>query len=130
MTSSVSTTNVVHYDARGRVVQGNQQTDGETYDFSYTYFRDNSLKSITYDSGRVVSYSYDVAGRATGISGTAAGGQTPTSYASNVTYAPHGAIEQMLLGSNKLEQHCYNNRLQPVGDPAGRRLHHQLCRFG
>ncbi len=32
-----------------------------------------------------------------------------------MTYAPHGALQQMLLGSNKLEQSCYNNRLQPAG---------------
>jgi YD repeat-containing protein len=55
--------------------------------------RDNNLASITYPSNRFANYTYDIAGRPTGLS-RAPAGKTATSYASLMTYAPHGALSQ------------------------------------
>jgi YD repeat-containing protein len=53
--SSVSVTNYSSYDDLGRVLAGNQRTEGQTYNFAYTYDRDGTLASMTYPSGRVVT---------------------------------------------------------------------------
>jgi len=111
--SSVSVTAMSH-DTLGRVTSGNQQTESQTYNFAYSYQRNDALASMTYPSGRVVTYTYDNAGRPTSLSGQPAGGSA-TNYASSMTYAAHGAMEQMLLGNSKLQQSCYNGRLQPFG---------------
>src|SRR5205823_1560053 len=95
------------YDALGRVTKSTQTTPeaGPSYVFSnYSYYRDGRLKQVTYPSGRTISYGVDSAGRISSVG----------SYATGIVYAPHGGIRQMTLGS-KLEQTCYNNRLQPVG---------------
>jgi RHS repeat-associated protein len=42
-------------------------------------------------------------------------GPAAQAYASNLAYAPHGAIQQLQLGSQLYEQTCFNARLQTGG---------------
>jgi len=35
-------------------------------------------------------------------------------FASSISYASHGAVQQMTLGNSLTEQTCFNNRLQPL----------------
>ncbi len=86
--------------------------DGEKV-FTYAY-NHVAMSSMTYPSGRTVSYQFDRAGRvrtATGVKG----GVT-TNYVTGIDYAAHGAVEEMALANGaRKERACYNNRLQMTG---------------
>ncbi|MEK7406085.1 MAG: hypothetical protein AAB225_13340, partial [Acidobacteriota bacterium] len=49
-------------DVLGRITASTQTTDGVAYGFGYQYNVDGSLKTLTYPSGRTVTYSFDQAG--------------------------------------------------------------------
>ncbi len=60
--------------------------------------------------GRVVTNAFDAAGRISGVTGSIA----PSTYASNVTYAPQGPISGLNLGSGMTEAWTFNSREQPI----------------
>jgi RHS repeat-associated protein len=108
--NSVSTTNYTAYDGLGRVTAGNQNTSGgATYPFSYVY-NALGLKSMTYPSGRIVTYHYDGAGR---LDKAGLNTEGATDYVSSVSYHPHGAPNVTTLGNAVVETALYNSRLQP-----------------
>lgn len=111
--NSVSTARY-RYDGLGRPLASMQSpASGGSYAFLYTH-KPAGPASMTYPSGRVVSWSYDVAGRTVSATGSF-GGQAAV-YANNITYAPHGAISSMPIENGaRTEKWCYNNRTQPVG---------------
>jgi RHS repeat-associated protein len=101
------------FDALGRVTSSQQTTNNFPYTFQqYTYNLIDGITSMTLPSGRAVYTSNDSAGRPICVSGSP--NCTGTQYASQVSYAPHGAIQQLTLGNLLVEQTCYNPRLQPV----------------
>ena len=82
------------------------------YSFGYGY-NALGLTSITYPSGRTVSYPYDAAGRVKEVTGMLGG--VPLHYTdavSTIQYAPHGAVSYMKLGNGVEETARYNSRLQ------------------
>ena len=46
----------------GQIAQSSRQAGGLTYSFTYTYNLNGTPTSITYPSGRIVTYTYDDAG--------------------------------------------------------------------
>jgi len=112
------------YDIVGRVNSSSQFTGGTTYSMGYGYDYAGEQTSFTYPvTGRVLTTSFDIAGRASGLSGVL--GPT-TIYASSVGYFPNGALASLGLGPQALvQQYCQNNRLQitgvRLGPAAGRR---------
>jgi YD repeat-containing protein len=72
------------YDSMGRVVTSRRVTNGVTRDFTYTYNLDGSLATLTYPSGRVITYTSNAAGRALSAVDTA----NSTNYATDAAYAP------------------------------------------
>lgn len=54
VTSSISETRYNAFDNLGRVLSSSQVTDGQTYNFTYTYNLSGALIEQTYPSGRVV----------------------------------------------------------------------------
>ncbi len=118
--ASSASESTYRYDALGRAASSMQETDEQPYVFGYTYNLAGALQSLTYPSGRAVSYAHNNAGRVTAAYGGA--GQTDP-YASEGTYAPHGAITSLKLGNGLYETVLYNNRLQPhdmkLGTAAG-----------
>lgn len=111
--SSVSTTSYGEYDALGRIKQSSQTTNGQTYSMSYGYNLAGAMTSQTYPSGRVVTTSYDNAGRLSQLSGQKAG-ETNKTYVSQLSYSSHGAITGMKMGNNLWEHTSFNTRLQPT----------------
>ncbi len=98
------------YDALGRVQASMQEVGTSQYVFGYGYNLAGALSSMTYPSGRIVTYGFDDAGRVdAAYNGTA---QTDK-YATNVTFAPHGAIAGLQLGNNLWENTTFNSSLQP-----------------
>ena len=112
VSSSMSETKYGEFDALGRIKQSQQTTNGQTYPaMSYTYGLAGNLKTETYPSGRVVTHSYDDAGRLINVTGQKTGEDNKT-YASNLSYKAHGAVGAMKLGNNLWEHTKFNTRLQ------------------
>jgi RHS repeat-associated protein len=108
--SNESSATVYRYDGLGRALASRQTTDGTGYVLTYTQ-SPAGMASITYPSGRVVTQSYDEAGRVASLAGTKQG-ESPKTYAGGLTYAPHGALAQAQFLSAYWESRCYNSRLQ------------------
>jgi len=111
-----SATLYTSFDALGRVTGSSQQTLGMALPyptFSYSYDLAGETTSMTYPSGRMVTYAYDQAGRINAVQ--KAGGN----YATGISYAPQGAISSLLLGNNLSETTSFNSRLQPVSMSLG-----------
>jgi YD repeat-containing protein len=112
-----STTSYTSFDALGRVLASSQVTQGQAYNFAYTYNLAGSLTSETLPSGRVIVSTYDGANRSNTVTGTVSGKQT--SYLGATNYAPHGAVTQYSYGNSPgnitplVASFDYNNRLQP-----------------
>lgn len=117
VSSTVSSTAITGYDKAGRITSSQQTTAGATYPFAYTWYRNDSLGSITYPSGKTVFYPRDGAGR------TAAVTRPGIDYVWNANYAPHGSIASLQRGIFFFDTWTFNGRLQPtdirVGSQAG-----------
>jgi RHS repeat-associated protein len=96
------------YDELGRITRSLQQTAGTDYKLGYAYNRASHLTSQTYPSGRTVLTNYDTAGRIREVKLPG----TYWSYASQFSYAPHGAVKDVKLGNGLWEQMLFNTRLQ------------------
>ena len=105
--NSNSTTSFTLFDGLGHVLNHTQTTASTSFPFSYTYDAAGSIASEIYPTGRIVSTSYDGAGRANGITGMM--GTTPSTYASSITYAAQDAIQQMSRGDTLFETTGYNS---------------------
>jgi YD repeat-containing protein len=75
---------IVRYDHRGFLRQLQQTVGGAEYLTLFTYDADGNRASITYPSGRVVSYTYDLAGRPLSVASADA------TYVSSAAYLPFG----------------------------------------
>jgi RHS repeat-associated protein len=126
VTSSASSYNYSNYDAFGRPGAGTQQTSGQPNPFTFpsiTWTPQGQVSSIKYPSGRVVTTSFDGAGRPSGVQGSLNNG-TPTNYITMPTdvtqaYAAHGEIQQVTTGDQLLRNIGYNAWLQTTSVNAG-----------
>src|SRR5258708_7948774 len=75
----------------------------------YTYDQSGALASVTYPSGRVLTNTFDGAGRVSQVSGPG-----NKNYASQVAYAPQGAIQSLTLFNGVAETWGFNTRQQPT----------------
>jgi RHS repeat-associated protein len=114
-----STSSLLAYDQLGRVLQSQQTAPGGApFSFSYAYNFIDAIASETYPSGRVVTTSYDAAGRLSGVLDATPG--TPgATYASGVGYAPNNAVNSLTLGNGIVESTTFNPRFQPYQITAG-----------
>jgi RHS repeat-associated protein len=97
------------YDPMGRECTEQRTTNSITKTTSYTYNLDGSLATLTYPSGRMITYTPDAAGRPLSAVDTANG----INYASSASYAPTGGLAQIQNGTNLVTTLLYNPRLQP-----------------
>lgn len=112
VSSPVSETSYLAFDAQERIIASRQRTDGHNYDFAYTYNLADDLKTQTYPSGKVVSYAYDQGGDLSAVSGVT--GSTYRTYANAFGYAPHGVVEKLRLGNGRWETTQFNGNRQIV----------------
>lgn len=100
------------YDADGRVVTEQRTIAGVTKTVSYSYNGDGSLASLTYPSGRKVTYNVGNAERP--LSAT---DSTGTQYAGTASYAATGALAGVIYGkatggfSGMTVTQSYDNRM-------------------
>lgn len=107
------------YDANGNILKETRTIAGITASTSYAYNGDNSLKTLTYPSGRVVNYTVGNAQRVTAVADT-----NGTNYVSPPStgpmYAPSGGLESAVYGKGSVftgltESRTFNNRVQLSG---------------
>lgn len=112
VTSAISTTNYTSFDSVGRVLSSQQLTDGQTYNFGYSYNLSGALVSETYPSGRVATNQFEIDGDLAQVNGSFQGNNK--TYVGSFSYTSEGAVSAMQLGNGKWENTVFNSRLQPT----------------
>jgi RHS repeat-associated protein len=105
-TASSVTGTYFGYDVMGRVSVQKQVTGTNTYSLAYTYNLAGLLATQAYPSGRVLTHSYDDAGRLSQIS------DATTTYASSFSYAATRGLLSETWGNGAVHSIAYNNALQ------------------
>jgi RHS repeat-associated protein len=108
------------YDILGRLATETRTITGAnnasiSKNLSYSYNLDGSLKTLTYPSGNVVTYTPDSAGRT--LSAIDSGNSI--NYVTGATYGPDSALTSFISGNSGTfagitNAFTYNKRLQPV----------------
>lgn len=109
---------VESYNNIGSPVTVSQKFDvngswSQPYTTTYGYNLSGGVTSITYPSGRSVSYHYDDAGRTDSVTGNL-GDTTTRNYSTGISYAAHGPMIQELFGTTAgvYNKRFYNSRNQ------------------
>jgi hypothetical protein len=133
--SSAAGTENVDYDNLGRVTRSLHGIAGSPsiYQFDYSYFLNDAIKTVTNPSGRVITYDVEDAGRVSKVSGVLSSTTTvyadltvnaPPSMALPWHYTADGRLAQMKLGNNLWETRIYQTpdlpTLYRVGTGPGR----------
>jgi len=90
------------YDGFGRIVSASWATDGRTYTTSYSWTPGDILASVTYPSGRTITYTRDAIGRVTAVASNGA------SLLSNRTYRADGLVTGQTWGNGISEGRAYD----------------------
>jgi RHS repeat-associated protein len=98
------------YDAMGRVLTDRRTTNAVTKSTAYTYNLDGSLATLTYPSGRVITYAPGGAGRPL----SAVDSANAINYATSVHYSPAGSVCSETNGTSVVSTFTFNSRLQPL----------------
>ena len=95
------------YDDRGNLLHETRVIGTQSYTTSYSYTLGDVVTSMTYPSGRVVDYSYDLAQRISGVASNSAGG-TSAAVMSNISYAPFGGPLGWSYGNSVAQSYSYD----------------------
>jgi RHS repeat-associated protein len=108
------------YDTLGRLTTETRTLIGAnnatiSKNISYTYNLDGSVKTLTYPSNKVITYTPDSAGRALSAVDSASG----INYVTGATYGPDSALTGFISGNSATfagitNAFSYNKRLQPL----------------
>ncbi|MCG8636066.1 MAG: DUF6531 domain-containing protein [Desulfobacterales bacterium] len=100
------------YDSLGRVVSEAGTLSGSTYTTSYARDGTGSLTSLTYPSGRTVTYERDTSGSITRVTSTKEG--TTLVLAENITHQPFGPVDSLDYGNGKTMASTFDQRYLPA----------------
>ena len=87
------------YDQHGRVLVVATTQAGVTYNIAYSYDSAGRLTGMTYPSGRTLSYLHDALGRVGAINTTFSGQTRPL--VASVAYHPFGGVKSYTLGNGQ-----------------------------
>ena len=108
--SDASGTTQWAYDAMGRVLREHRTINSVTKDITYTYNLDGSLASLTYPSGRLVTYAPNAVGRPVSATDTT----HSVTYVNSAHYAPQGALSSAQFGTAPINYSVsFDSRLRP-----------------
>ncbi len=99
---------VLTYDAANRLTGREDRVQGQVFLTQFAYDSRDNLQTITYPSGRVVSYSYDAASR---ISQVQTGSQV---LADQFDYHASGAVQGFTRGSGMRDTTTFDGRYRPA----------------
>jgi RHS repeat-associated protein len=97
-----------YYDAQGNLIKEEKTISGILYTTQYGYNKNNVLTSITYPSGRTITYTLDGAGRISQVDTTLNG--NPKTLASNINYLPFGGVTSLTYGNTLTLTQGYDNQ--------------------
>ncbi len=99
------------YTASGELKRVERTSNGDTYSLAYTYDGAGQIETITYPSGRVVTYERDAAGEVATVTTTAPDG-TETVLASQIEHALFGPITSLTHGNGLTETRTLDQAYQ------------------
>ena len=111
ISSSISESRLIEFDAAGRVTASEQVTDGRAYSSAYKYDLSGNLSEQTYPSGRTAKNFLEVDGDVASITSKVANGRFKN-YAANFSYTASGEIKRLQLGNGLWESARLNGRKQ------------------
>ncbi len=94
------------YDVMGRPRVSSKVIGGQTYEIDYQYNPDGTLASITYPSGRVITYDEDALGRIADIKSNS------SSLLTIGSYSPANKVLSETYGNGITGNYNFNNQLQ------------------
>jgi RHS repeat-associated protein len=106
------------YGPKGEPLQEEQLILGVNYIVSYGYDENGNLLSITYPSGRTVTYSYDLADQASSVFTTPSGGGQQT-LASGIAHKPFGGVSALSYGNGLQRSVAYDLQYRISGIQTG-----------
>jgi RHS repeat-associated protein len=117
VSSGISTTEYIDFDATGRVTRSKQTTDGivygdDTNPMTYTYSLSGALIEQRYPSGRVVKNVLDSNGELATVQSRKNANHAFWNYANRFTYNAAGSVTSMQLGNGRWESTQFNSRQQ------------------
>jgi RHS repeat-associated protein len=103
------------FDVLGRMTGETRTINSVSKSMSYGYNLDGSMKTLTYPSGAVITYTPDTAGRDL----SAVDNANAINYVTGASYGPHGSMTGFVSGNSTsfagiTNSFSYNQRLQPV----------------
>jgi len=102
MTDSLGTT-AYEYTPKGQLRKETKVIDGVTYVIQYSYDMNRNLKTMTYPSGRVITYNY-ANDKAVSVLNNAA------NLATNINYKPFGGLSSITYGNGIIGTVNYDNQ--------------------
>jgi RHS repeat-associated protein len=97
-----------YYNAHGNLTKEEKTINSILYTTQYTYNNNNILTSVTYPTGRVITYTPNQIGRISQVSTTLNG--NPKTLASAITYLPYGGITGLTYGNGLTLTQGYDNQ--------------------
>jgi YD repeat-containing protein len=101
-----SGTTYFSYDPAGNLLDETRVQDGVTLALSYTWDENRNLLSMTYPSGRIVTYAYDSNDRPTEVTMTYQ--SSTTVLASSIAYDPFGPLTSLTTGDGLIETRTFD----------------------
>ncbi len=100
------------YTPKGQVKKETKAIDSVQYVTQYTYDMNGNLKTMTYPSGKVITYNYTNDRAVTVLNGAA-------NLASNITYKPFGGMNAITYGNGLSGTIGYDNQYRVSSVTAG-----------
>jgi len=97
-----------YYDTNGNLTREDKTIGSIPYTTQYTYNNNNILTSITYPTGRTITYTPDQIGRVNQVNTTL--GENPKTLVSAITYLPYGGITGLTYGNGLSLSQGYDNQ--------------------
>lgn len=103
------------YNALGQAVSDTRVISGQSYTTAYTYDVAGNVLTMTYPSGRIVTYTRDALGRISGITTKENSGSSPVTVVSGVTHKPFGPLAGLTFGNGVVLAQGYDQDYQLTG---------------
>jgi RHS repeat-associated protein len=110
--TDASGSTIYEYSAKGQVRKETKTIDSVQYVTQYTYDQNGNMKTMTYPSGRVITYNY-TSDRAVSVLNNAA------NLATNIIYKPFGGMSGITYGNGLTGSISYDNQYRVTGITVG-----------
>jgi RHS repeat-associated protein len=107
-----SGTTALEYTAKGQVRKETKTIDSIQYVMQYSYDQNGNLKTMTYPSGRVITYNYTNS-KVSSVLNNAA------NLATNINYKPFGGMSSLTYGNGLTGSISYDNQYRITSITAG-----------